>query len=317
MINILSPSRSYAITKAQIDAGADEVYMGVDYGDYLLYSFGGRYKSMGGMRTQLKSMEELEKNVKYCKDRNVLIQVAANMHYIPPEFEEQYMQFVRECADLGVDQIIVSNVGLIRMIHKERIPIEIVAGSFTFIPNSEMIKYLESIGVVRVVLPHATTLEEIRKIKKSCPNVQLEIFALIGGGNNCGRCMMFHSPIRDDIGPGCRAFYTVDYEGERYENVNILDAAADCCLCSMGDLMDAGVDSLKIVGRETKNERMAAKFTEIFYKYREGLYQGKSDKVIKEELSRNELAWDMIWRERFCKKGKCKFHQTNVTKSYI
>ena len=316
-IKILSPSRSYAMTKAQIEAGADEIYLGVDYGDYDLFSFGGRYKRINNTRTQLTGMEELQKNAKYCKEHGVTLQVTANMHYIPPEFEDEYLEFVKECVQCGVDQIIISNIGLLKRVAALDLPVQLVAGSFTFIPNSEMVKYLRSLGAMRVVLPHAATIQEIETVKNACPDMELEIFALMGGGNNCGRCMMFHSPVRKDIGPGCRAHYDVVYDGESYPGANILDAAADCSLCSMRDLIRAGADSLKIVGREAKNEKVASKFTEVFYQYRQGVEAGLTDAEIKNQLSKHELAWELIWKKRFCENKKCKFHKTEVVASYI
>jgi collagenase-like PrtC family protease len=305
------------MTQKQIEAGADEIYFGVESGDYKVYSFSGRYKSMNGVRVQLASYAELKENLDICHENGVKCQLAANMHYIPEQLNKDYLEHVRICVDIGVDQLIVSNISLIKEIRNIGIHTPILAGSFTFIPNSEMIKLLESIGVFRVVLPHATTLPEIEKIKNACPNIELEIFALIGGGNNCGRCLMFHSPVKKDIGPGCRALYDVRYGGIDYVGKRFLDAAADCALCSMRDLINADVDALKIVGRESKNEAISAKFTNIFVRFREGVYAGKTVSEIKSDLARDTLFWDMNWVPKFCEEKRCKFHATEITQSYI
>lgn len=316
MIKVLAPSRNYEITKMQIEAGADEIYLGLQTGDFNVYSFGGRFKSMNGVQTQVADLDELKKVSRLCKKNNVTLQLTANMHYIPKELEEEYIAFIKTCMPY-IDQVIVSNIGLIRKLKKHRIDTPIVAGSFTFIPNSEMVKYLQSLGVVRVVMPHAAKLDELAILKKRIPDMELEVFALIGGGNNCGRCMMFHSPIRCDIGPGCRASYDVRYNGKVFEKISFMDAAADCSLCSMKELIEAGVDSLKIVGRETKNEVVASLFTEVFVQYRKYLYEGMPKKDIKAHLSEELLGWDMIWGNRFCNNNKCKFQETNVTRSYV
>lgn len=316
MIKILSPSRNYEITKMQIESGADEIYLGVDVNDFNVYSYGGRFRSMNGTVTQVSGVEELKKISSYCKKKNVILQLTANMHYIPKELEEGYISFVKNCSPY-VDQLIVSNIGLIKKIRRAGIDVPIVAGSFMFIPNSDMIKYLQSLGVVRVVLPHASKIKEIDIIHKRVPEIEIEVFALIGGGNNCGRCMMFHSPIRYDIGPGCRASYDVTYDGQTYQHISFMDAAADCALCSMQELIDVGVKSLKIVGRENKNEVVASLFTEVFYQYRKCLYKGMNKNEIKDYLSENVFGWDMVWKKRFCKDNKCKFNNTNITRSYI
>lgn len=316
-IKILSPSRNLVMTKKQIEAGADEIYFGVESGDFKVYSFSGRYKSMNGVKVQLSTYKELKQHCDLCHDHDVKCQLAANMHYIPEAMNEDYLEHIDNCVQAGVDQLIVSNMSLIREIRKRGITTPIVAGSFTFIPNSEMVKLLRDMGVFRVVLPHAMSVGEIKKIKNSTPDMELEVFALIGGGNNCGRCLMFHSPVKKDIGPGCRALYEVGYGGESYTGKRFLDAAADCALCSMPELIDAGVDSLKIVGRESRNEAISAKFTEIFYQFREGVYAGLSVAQIKRKLTDNTVFWQMNWVPRFCEESRCKFHRTEVTSSYI
>lgn len=316
MINILAPVRNFETAKLHIDAGADEIYLGVEGGDFNIYSYGGRFKSMNKVTTQVADIEELKRISAYAKKKDVLVQLTMNMHYIPSEFEEGYMEHLRMCAPY-IDQVIISNIGLIRKVVASDIDVTVAAGSFTFIPNSEMIRYLASLGVKRVVLPHATRIEEIAKIHQEFPEMELEIFALIGGGNNCGRCMMFHSPLKCDIGPGCRALYDVTYDGEVYSDYPYMDAAADCSLCSMKELSDAGAYSLKIVGREMKNEIVAAQFTEMFYEYRKCMMEGMSVPEIKKYLSDNVFGWDLVWVQRFCGNAKCKFRETKVTKSYI
>lgn len=316
MIKILAPARNYEIAQMHVEAGADEIYLGVDSGDFNIYSYGGRFRKMNNVLSQVESVEELKKISELCKKKGVLVQLTANMHYIPPEFEEGYIEHLRKCAPY-VDQIIISNIGLISKVRKAGIDKDIAAGSFTFIPNSEMIKYLQSLGVIRVVLPHAARISDIAKIHKAVPDMQLEIFSLIGGGNNCGRCMMFHSPIRCDIGPGCRARYDVTYDGKVHERVRYMDAAADCALCSMKELIDAGAYSLKIVGREMKNEVVASQFTEIFYEYRKCVMKGMEKNEIKKYLSENVFGYDLVWVERFCKDQRCKFWDTKVVKSYV
>lgn len=316
-INILAPSRNIVMTRKQIEAGADEIYFGVESGDFVVYSYSGRYKSMNGVKVQLSSYDELKEHCDLCHRNGVKCQLAVNMHYIPEELNDDYIEHVERCVQAGVDQLIVSNISLIREIRKRGIMTPIVAGSFTFIPNSEMIKFLADIGVFRVVLPHAMSVSEIGIIKKNNPQMELEVFALIGGGNNCGRCLMFHSPVKKDIGPGCRALYDVGYGGTQYSGKKFLDAAADCALCSMPELIHAGVNSLKIVGREARNEAISAKFTEIFYLFREGVYQGLTVSQIKRNLAEHTLFWQMNWLPRFCEENKCKFHKTDVTSSYI
>lgn len=69
MIKILAPTRNYEIARMQVEAGADELYMGVDAGDFNVYSYGGGFRRMNGVVPQVPSVEELAKISSYCGRR--------------------------------------------------------------------------------------------------------------------------------------------------------------------------------------------------------------------------------------------------------
>ncbi|MCL2425149.1 MAG: U32 family peptidase [Oscillospiraceae bacterium] len=316
-IKIVAPSRNYTMTKKQIESKADEIYVDVESGDFKVLSFSRRHKKANGVNIQLRSYEELKKHSDLCHANGVEVQLTANIHYVPQELVDGYINHIKNCIDAGVDKLVISDISVVKEIRKRGITTPIIASSYTFTPNSEMVKFLEHLGVSRIVLPQAISISEISRIKEKNPNMEIEVVAFIGGGNNCGRCLMAHSPMRKDIAMGCRALYDIQYDGKKYSGKKFLDAAADCSLCSMPDLISSGVSTLKIFGRESKNESIPIKLTKVFHFFREGVLSGLSVEQIKEKLTRETLFWQMNWVPRFCENKKCKFHETDITNSYI
>jgi len=314
---LLAPTRSLEITKMQIKAGADEVYLGLSNKKYATFSFNGRFKEMDSVSAQVKDEEELKKIVEVCHNNGVKVNYAANVHHIAPELEDEYLEYVKKGVSAGVDYLIISNIGLVKLVRKANIDLPIVMGAFALIPNVEHVRMLRDIGVKRVVLPHAVKLEELRDFCK-IDGIEVEVFGFIGGGNNCGRCMLLHSPNKKEIAAGCRAGYTVESsDGKKFEQELFLDAAADCALCNIPDLINIGVDVIKIIGRESAMPSFTSKVVNLFRKAIDGSYEGKDIEDIKEKFSREEEMWNINWKPRFCEKGRCKFKSTKITNSYI
>lgn len=72
MIKILAPTRNYEIARMQVEAGADELYMGVDAGDFNVYSYGGRFRRMNGVVTQVPSGRGTGQDQQLLRKENVL-----------------------------------------------------------------------------------------------------------------------------------------------------------------------------------------------------------------------------------------------------
>jgi collagenase-like PrtC family protease len=320
-IAVMAPTRDLDMTKYQCDAGADELYLGLDGRaidpSFVNFTFNGRYNRINGTPCQVETPEALAKIVAYAHARNVKINYTANIHYLDAAFRGQFDAYVDVGLAAGVDFLIVSNLGLIRHLRRRGIDLPIVAGVFLLTPNVEQARILEDFGVQRLVLPQGVTLRDIALFKERT-KLDIEIFGHFGGGNNCGRCMLLHSPTIADIGPGCRAAYDVEVSGERGRTREFfLDAAADCCLCSVPPLMRIGVDVLKIVGRESANSFMNSKITELYKLVQDYTLEGLTVKEIKRRFEEEQLVWTGMWRPRYCDKQRCRFRATKITRSYI
>lgn len=320
-IAIMSPTRDLEMTRYQCDAGANELYLGLDGRaidpSLLNFTFNGRYNHINGTPCQVETPEALSRIVSYAHLRGVKINYTANIHYLDSAFRAQFDTYVDIGLGAGVDYLIVSNLGLIQHLRRRGIDVPIVAGVFLLTPNVEQAHILEDLGVQRLVLPQGVTLRDIALFKERT-KLEIEIFGHFGGGNNCGRCMLLHSPTIADIGPGCRAAYDVEVAGGgRGTHSFFLDAAADCSLCSLPALMKLGVDVIKIVGRESGNAFMNSKITELYRRFQDHTLEGLTVDEIKQRFLDEELVWTGMWRPRFCDKERCRFRSTKITRSYI
>ncbi|WP_089726829.1 peptidase U32 family protein [Candidatus Thiosymbion oneisti] len=320
-INIMAPTRSLEMSRYQCDARANELYLGLDSGaiseEFLNFTFNGRYNKMDGVSCQIDSVDDLHKVIRYIHGRGVKVNYTANIHYLSHDFQKEFDEYIEAGVDAGADYLIVSNLGIIQYLRKRGYTLPIVAGVFLVTPNVEQTKLLADLGVERVVLPQGVTLKEIAMFKEKSP-LEIEMFGHFGGGNNCGRCMLLHSPTINDIGPGCRAAYDIIIEDEKEDEKNyFLDAAADCSLCTLPELMEAGIDVIKIVGRESNNSFVNSKITEFYKIFQDYALDGMTVPQIKKRFMNEELIWSSIWRPRFCEKKRCRFRPTNITKSYI
>ena len=314
---VQSAVTSYKMAKEKIEAGAKEIYLGLAINKYKYISLNGRWRIMNGVNCQVEGTDELKRIINFAHKNDVKVLFTANMHYLRTS-EEDFLDYLRIGKNCGVDYFIISNLDLISLVTGSDLNIPIVVGTFAFMPNVGYAKMMYNMGAVRIVFPHSIQLEEIRSIKQAIPELDLEIFAHIGGGNNCGRCMMLHSPIHKDISAGCRSGYNVKTpEGETLIAYRWFDAAADCSLCRLKDLQEAGVDVLKIVGRESPNPKFNAKITSIYVNAIKYLEQGKSLKEYYHYLDKYDLSWTMRWKPLFCEPKRCKYNPTEITGSYV
>ena len=47
------------------------------------------------------------------------------------------------------------------------------------------------------------------------------------------------------------------------------------------------------------------------------MMEGMSVGEIKQYLSENVFGWDLVWKDKFCNNQRCKFRDTDITRSYV
>ena len=250
-LELLSPAGDMERLEMAVAYGADAVYFaGTSFG---MRSFAGNF-----------SPEELPKAVRYAHDHGVKCHVTVNTM---PRNDEiaQLPEYLEQLDDAGVDALIVADLGAFTLAGKYAPHCEKHISTQQSIANYVCAQAWFDLGAKRVVLARECSLEEIRAIRRKVdPALEIETF---GHGAMCvsysGRCLLSNYMTGRDSNRGacaqpCRYQYALMEEkrpGEYFpvfedeKGTYIMNSRDMCMIDHLDDLMDAGVDCLKIEGR--------------------------------------------------------------------
>ena len=250
-LELLSPAGDMERLKMSVLYGADAVYLaGTSFG---MRSFAGNF-----------SPEELPQAVRYAHDHGVKCHVTVNTM---PRNEEvaQLPAYLEQLDSVGVDALIVADLGAFMLAGKYAPHCERHISTQQSIANYECAQSWFDLGATRVVLARECSLEEIRTIRQKVdPKLEIETF---GHGAMCvsysGRCLLSNYMTGRDSNRGacaqpCRYQYALMEEkrpGEYFpvfedeKGTYILNSRDMCTIDHLKDLMEAGIDCIKIEGR--------------------------------------------------------------------
>ena len=250
-LELLSPAGDMERLKMSVLYGADAVYLaGTDFG---MRSFAGNF-----------TPEELPIAVKYAHDHGVKVHVTVNTM---PRNDEivQLPEYLTRLEDAGVDALIVADLGAFSLAGKYAPRCERHISTQQSIANYECAQAWFDLGAKRVVLARELSLDEVRTIRqKVSPELEIETF---GHGAMCvsysGRCLLSNYMTGRDSNRGacaqpCRYQYALVEEkrpGEYFpvyedeKGTYILNSRDMCTIDHLKDLMEAGIDCIKIEGR--------------------------------------------------------------------
>ena len=238
---LLAPAGDFTSLKAAILAGCDAVYLGGKL-------FGARAFSNNF------SNDELIEAIKYAHLYGVKVYVTVNTLVYEREVDK-FMDYIDFLYRHNVDALIVQDIGMMDLIRKTYPLLELHASTQMHIHNLEGVKLIESLGLKRVVLARETPIELIKKIKRNS-TIELEVFT---HGALCisysGQCLFSsfignRSGNRGSCAGSCRQKYNLVVDNKKVNSEQYLLSTKDLCtLEKIGDLINLGVDSLKIEGR--------------------------------------------------------------------
>jgi putative protease len=301
-MNLMAPAESMATAVNVIEAGADEIYLGLETPGLVNLNLSGR-----GRSCNVKDQPELVDIVTFAHERGVLVDYTVNSPFMADSMEEMYIDHVMRGVDAGVDALIVGEFGALALLHELDLELPIHASVLLNNFNRGQIEMLADLGVAKVVLPFKITMDEIKQL--SGLGVELEVFGQFGCSNINGTCHLIHNADEAiSLGLPCRANYRVSEDGRLHA---ILDAGTDCSLCSLGQLMDAGVSALKVVGRCMNPEMIRT----IIQTYRSGIdmvQDGATPAEVKDWVLEEIPFWMMM-----CDQHRCKYLKTPINDSYV
>ena len=250
-LELLSPAGDMERLQMAVLYGADAVYLaGTAFG---MRSFAGNF-----------TPEELPKAVEFAHSHGVKVHVTVNTM---PRNEEiaQLPPYLEQLQDAGVDALIVADLGAFTLAGKYAPKCQRHISTQQSIANYECAQAWYDLGAKRVVLARELNLDEIRAIReKTDKDLEIETF---GHGAMCvsysGRCLLSNYMTGRDSNRGacaqpCRYQYALMEEkrpGEYFpvfedeKGTYILNSRDMCTIDHLRDLMDAGIDCIKIEGR--------------------------------------------------------------------
>ena len=285
-LELLSPAGDMERLKMSVLYGADAVYLaGTSFG---MRSFAGNF-----------TPEELPKAVEFAHSHGVKVHVTVNT--MPRNDEVIHLPaYLEQLQDAGVDALILADLGAFMLAGKYAPKCERHISTQQSIANYECAQSWYDLGAKRVVLARELNLEEIRTIReKTSKELEIETF---GHGAMCvsysGRCLLSNYMTGRDSNRGacaqpCRYQYALVEEkrpGEYFpvfedeKGTYILNSKDMCMIDHLQDLMDAGVDCIKIEGR-AKSAYYAAIVTGAYRHVIDDLYAGRPiDPVWRDEV---------------------------------
>ena len=248
---LLVPASSLEVLKVAVTFGADAVYIGGE-------AFGLRAKAKNF------SMDDMAEGIRFAHEHGVKVYVTANILAHNDDLDGARAYF-EELKAIEPDALIISDPGMFTIAREVCPEIDIHVSTQANNVNYMTFLFWQRQGATRVVTGRELSLKEIREIRDHIPD-SLEIETFVHGAmciSYSGRCLLSNFFTGRDANRGacthpCRWKYSVVEEtrpGEYmpvYENERgtyIFNSKDLCMVDHLPDLVDAGVDSLKIEGR--------------------------------------------------------------------
>jgi putative protease len=240
---LLAPAGDWEAMRAAVVNGADAVYFG-------LSNFNARARAANF------TPDELPEVMRYLHLHNVKGFVTLNTLIFSDELPA-VDEFVKRCAECGVDAVIVQDLGLVALIKRIAPTLPVHASTQMTLSEPSGIAFVRDLGVERVVLARELSLDDIRKVT-SAAETPVEVFV---HGALCvaysGQCLTSEalggrSANRGQCAQACRLPYELIVDGSSRalgDRAYLLSPQDLAAYDHIQPLIDAGVISFKIEGR--------------------------------------------------------------------
>ncbi len=271
-IEVLAPAGSMDCLKAAVLNGADAIYLGGDM--YGARAYAGNFHK-----------EELCEAIDYVHlfGKKIFLTVKTLMK---DSELKNLPKFLRPYYEQGLDAVIVQDLGAMELIRECFPDLEIHASTQMTITGIYGARLAKKMGAKRVVPARELSLKEIQAIKEDtgldiecfvhgalcyCYSGQCFMSSMLGGrSGNRGRCA-----------GTCRLPFSLK-DQKSAANPYPLSLKDLCTIDHLPEILDHGVDSLKIEGR-MKGPRYVGEVTRLYRKYTDLYLSGQPFRVEKED----------------------------------
>jgi len=263
---LLAPAGSPSAAMAALQAGADAIYVGL------------KGWSRGGAKGELTSAELLDA-LAAARANGRALQVALNT--IPRQSERRYLvRRVAELIDLGIDGVIVNDAGLMAELHTRYPDLRITASIGCAAMNEADVAFYRDLGADAVVLPGTLSSDELYAAAQ-VPDVRIEVMIhMVEEFIVLGKCWMPSyyrlnpTPLTELQGEGSRLVGSMKRGGAgvcfkvceqpwvlslngRSVAQRLLPSRQISPINELSDILDAGVDVVKLQGRSLSPDLLA------------------------------------------------------------
>jgi len=250
--------------KAELLAPAgnlEKLKIAVQYGADAVYIAGERFGLRAGAGNF--TLCEMKEGLQFAHNKNKKVYVTMNV--LPHNSDLNGMEtYIRDIADFGVDAVIVSDPGVFSLVREINPGMPIHISTQANVTNFRSALFWQQQGVSRIIAARELSLEELKFIKRMLPGIELEVFV---HGAMCisysGRCLLSNfmcgrDANRGDCAHPCRWKYHLVEENRPGEYFPVIEDESGtfifnskdlCMIQSIPELIDSGVNSLKIEGR--------------------------------------------------------------------
>lgn len=253
-MELLAPAGGMEQLRAAVAFGADAVYLAAE-----------RF----GMRARAANfrMDEIPAAVAFAHEHGVKVHVTCNILMHPDDIDG-LPAFFRALDAAGVDAFIIGDLGAFAVAGEVSPRVERHVSTQASVANAAAARVWHSLGASRVVCAREMSLADIARLRQEAPpDLEIEAFA---HGAMCmavsGRCLISsyltgRSGNKGHCTQPCRWSYQLEEEkrpGEFFpieeddRGTFIMNAKDLNMLAHLRALADAGVDSIKIEGRNKK-----------------------------------------------------------------
>ncbi len=253
-MELLAPAGGRSQLEAALRFGADAVYLACD-------RFGMR------QRAENFALADIPDAVRLAHDAGAAVHVTLNT-LMDADDIDALPGYLEALADAGVDAFIVSDLGAFTLAQEHAPGVALHVSTQASVANAAAARRWHDMGATRVVCAREMGIEDIARLRADAPR-ELEIEAFAHGAMCVavsGRCLLSaamtgRSGNKGHCSQSCRWSYALVEEkrpGEYFpieEDVRgsfVLNAQDLCMIDHLDDLATAGVDSIKLEGRNKK-----------------------------------------------------------------
>ena len=288
-IELLCPAGNRKMLEMAVQNGANAVYLsGIKFG---ARKFANNFTN-----------EEIVSAINYAHLYGVKVYITINTLIKDSEVEEflEYVEFIHKA---NVDAVLMQDLGMIFLVRNMFPNLEIHASTQFHNHNIEDLKFLKDLGIKRAVLARELSLDEIKKFNI---NIEKEIFV---HGALCicysGQCLMSslimnRSGNRGECAGMCRLPYKLfeDDTEIKTKGEYLLSTKEFCTIENLKEILDAGVDSLKIEGR-MKSPEYVGFLTKLYRKAIDDYYANKEIRIEFKDIEKLKMLFNRQFTKGF------------------